>query len=123
MATYYYLGRGVEQDLEKAPACYRLAGNRGHPESLLNLANVHRFGYAVPNSAEEAKKYYNAAAHFGQGTSVGRAAEESISSIDVDEPDAKWEGQPETFIEPDERADTKFRVGSISPSCSKGWGG
>lgn len=105
VATHYFSGRGVDQDLRQAAKFFQLAAQAGMVQAMVsetlqtggrpardgcprtdqpcllclqvNLGNMHREGLGVPPSIEEARKWLSEAAARGSS-----AAQDVLREVD-----------------------------------------
>jgi len=83
VAHAYFTGKGVEKvDLELAAHYYELAARQGFLLAQINLGNMYRNGYGVPQDLEKAKFYYGLSAHVSpDAKGLLEATEEAIQAV------------------------------------------
>ena len=76
LGSCYYLGKGIERNLETAISCYRRAANAGHLTATTILGDCYGYGVVVDRDLEEAVKLYRQAAE--EGIEEAKAALERL---------------------------------------------
>ncbi|WP_156914266.1 tetratricopeptide repeat protein [Paucisalibacillus globulus] len=62
LGNYYFMGKVVEQDLEKTYYCYKSAAEKGHADALNNFADMYLRGEYVEKDEKKALKIFKLAA-------------------------------------------------------------
>jgi TPR repeat protein len=70
LAILYYLGRGVEQDMEKAFALTHAAAQQGHLGAQANLASLYIDGSGVASDVNQGIAWFSAAGRGGHADSA-----------------------------------------------------
>lgn len=83
VAHAYFTGKGVEKaDLELAAHYYELAARQGFLLAQINIGNMLRTGYGVPQDLEKAKFYYGLSAHISpDAKGLLEATEDAIQAV------------------------------------------
>ena len=83
LASLYYQGQGVAQNLSKAVALFTEAGEAGYPPSLANLALMYASGDGVEPDMQRSLAYGRQAAEAGDGQSQFNLAQAYRRGVDV----------------------------------------
>lgn len=83
LASLYYQGQGVAQDLPKAVALFAEAGEAGYPPSLANLALMYASGDGVEQDVQQALVFGRQAAEAGDGQSQFNLAQAYRRGVDI----------------------------------------
>ena len=75
LGAFYYLGRGCEQDFEKAVYYYELAAAGGEIIALENLGYCYYYGRSTEVDYKKAYYYFSQAALFGRPISIYKIAD------------------------------------------------
>jgi len=59
MGDYYYYGKGIESNHEKAAAFYKAASDMHEPQATFNLGYMHQHGVGLPQDFYLAKRYFD----------------------------------------------------------------
>ena len=65
LGMMFELGRGVEQQYDKAIEWYQRSADQGNDMALCNLGKMHEEGHGVPRNANEARRFFQLAAEKG----------------------------------------------------------
>jgi TPR repeat protein len=58
LGTHYFLGKGVEQNFEKARDCFEAAARQGFAQAAVNLGNMYMNGHGIPRDYAKAEAAY-----------------------------------------------------------------
>ena len=83
LASLYYQGQGVTQDLTKAVALFKEAAEAAYPPSLANLALMYASGDGVEQDVQQALVFGRQAAEAGDGQSQFNLAQAYRRGVDI----------------------------------------
>ena len=81
LASRYYLGEGVEQNIKQALAWYQVAAKNGDMNAQYSLGNLYLLGEGVSTDTETARLWYQLAAN--QGHQAANARLQSLSGSEL----------------------------------------
>jgi len=88
LGTFYFSGKGVQQDVQSAIKLFEQAAALGVEEALVNLGNIYRTGFGVPVDLEKAAGFFRAGAEKNNEICKGLLQEverENLSALHIGE--------------------------------------
>lgn len=70
LATFYYEGKGTEQNLTKSAEWFQKSANKGVPEAIRSMGVLYENGIGVNKDLNEAKRWFQKAVEAGHSTAA-----------------------------------------------------